>query len=105
MRPRIDEESATSSASYACFQIGVANSDYHYQSQNATVLGLLVISGFIDSPNVDAGLAFVPPDTNAAVGDTLSTFFLTDTDGGAVCRTVERSQMLSPCGTRETLDC
>jgi hypothetical protein len=30
------------------FQIGVENRDYHYQSQNATVLGLLVIRGFLN---------------------------------------------------------
>jgi len=28
--------------------IDVDNRDYHYQSQNATVLGLLVISGFLN---------------------------------------------------------
>jgi hypothetical protein len=35
-------------------EIGVANRDYHYQSQNATVLGLLVISGFINIYPADA---------------------------------------------------
>jgi hypothetical protein len=30
----MDEESATSRASYACFQIGVENRDYHYLSQS-----------------------------------------------------------------------
>jgi hypothetical protein len=30
-------------------RIGVENRDYHYLSQNATVLGLLVISGFPDT--------------------------------------------------------
>jgi len=29
-------------------EIGVENRDYHYQSQNATVLGLLVIRGFLN---------------------------------------------------------
>jgi hypothetical protein len=35
-------------------EISVENRDYHYQSQNATVLGLLVISGFINIYPADA---------------------------------------------------